>query len=343
MNCFNCGEVVPESQNFCGNCGAPQSADPGAAPAAAITNGGQTGSRTWLWVLLGCGGLIIVSCCLGFMLLFAIGGLVSESTLDSLEQLATFEPELFEDSLQQMATLIPDDASIPIDTPEPSAAPQSNCGNFNMRTDPWLQVEIVCEQVPAQTDVSIMGVPTYTRMELINYPISPSFHEPQISIFPVAAYLEANEEAEYRIDQLQRMLDERPADPAQPYPFLPVWNAGQSIALQLEYLEFNGGMGVRYLSQYGQAAWPINNQDLFYTLQGLTADGEFYISAVLPVNHPDLPSDGDSYIGEEYEAFIENYEIYLVDIEQQLEASTTKAFSPSLSALDAVVQTLSIR
>ncbi|MGD8621953.1 MAG: zinc ribbon domain-containing protein [Anaerolineales bacterium] len=344
MKCFNCGEVVPEGQNFCGNCGAPQAADPSAAPLqAASTSGDKSSSRTWLWVLLGCGGLIVVSCCLGFVLLFVVGGLVSESTFDALDQIATFEPELFDESFQQVATVFPEQIPLQVNTPTTTVTSQTLCGELGLTTEPWLQVELVCEQVPAQTETNIMAAPGFTRVTLENYPISPTFHEPQISLFPVAEYQDLNEEASDRIDQLQNLLEERPIDPLRPYPFLPVWNAGQSIAVQLEYIDFDGGEGIRYLTQYGQAAWPINNQDLFYTFQGLTSDGQYYLSAVLPVTHPELPPDGDSYIGEEYETFIGTYASYLEDIETQLETSATKAFNPNLSALDAVMQSFSVR
>jgi hypothetical protein len=204
-------------------------------------------------------------------------------------------------------------------------------------------VTIRCEEVPEQDESSFMGTPAFTRLQFTDYPVSPAFHEAQISVFPVEEYRRINDEASDRIDALERLLRRKPAQVEQPYPFLPVWNAGQMLAAQFDYLEFEGGEGIRYITQYGQAAWPINNHDLFYTFQGLTSDGAYYISAVLPVSNPELPPDGDSYIGDQYEEFINSYIEYLDEIQQQLEASASKRFNPSISSLDAVMMTLSIR
>ena len=344
MNCFNCGELVPEGQNFCGNCGAPQSADPGADLEKAA-DGERNNSRplTWLWVLLGCGGLIVVGCCLALVLLVSISGFISDSAAEVLEQVATVEPELLDESISQIATLLPEPTLEPIETAVPTATAQHSCAGLELTTEPWIQVSIQCEEVPEQIESSFMEAPAFTRLQFIDYPVSPSFHEAQISIFPVEEYRRINEEASDRIDELQRLLRRKPAQVEQPYPFLPVWNAGQMMAAQFEYLDFDGGEGIRYITQYGQAAWPINNHDLFYSFQGLTSDGAYYISAVLPISNAELPPDGDSYIGDQYEEFIESYVEYLDTIQQQLDASASKSFNPSLSALDAVMMTLSIR
>lgn len=344
MNCFNCGEVVPEGQNFCGNCGAPQSADPGEdLQKAAAGERVSSRSPTWLWVLLGCGGLIVVSCCLALVLLVSISGFVSESATQVLEQVATADPDLLEESLPQVATLLPEATPQAVETRNPTATPEFNCAGVELTTEPWMQVSIRCEQVPEEIESSFMGAPAFTRLRFVDYPVSPSFHEAQINVFPSDDYRGINAEAADRIDELQQLLRRKPAQVERPYPFLPVWNAGQMMAAKFEYLEFDGGEGIRYITQYGQAAWPINNQDLFYTFQGLTSDGEYYISAVLPISNPELPDDGDSYISDQYEDFINAYIEYLDEIQQQLEASALKSFNPSISSLDAVMMTLSVR
>ena len=63
---------------------------------------------------------------------------------------------------------------------------------------------------------------------------------------------------------------------------LPLMNAVQQMHTRVEYVQFKGGEGVSYLAQYAQGPVPVNNGELFYTFQGLTDDGEFYVSAILP-------------------------------------------------------------
>ena len=57
---------------------------------------------------------------------------------------------------------------------------------------------------------------------------------------------------------------------------------------------FVSGIGVRFLTEYAQYFVPVNNHDLFYTYQGLTNDGQYWISVILPINHPDLPANADN-------------------------------------------------
>ncbi len=347
MKCFNCGEIVPQDQNFCGNCGAPQIADPGVdLGKPPKVKRAPAGSMTWLWVLLGCGGLIIVACCLGFVLLLSFSSVVSDSAGELLEQMATMEPELLDETLMQVATQLPEitpaPTIMPVPTDTPMPTPQFLCDGVGFTADPWLQVGMICEQVPAQVEGEILALPAYSQLQIVDYPVTPSFHSPRISVFPVGEYRQISAEASDRIDRLQDLLRRRPEQAEEPYPFLPVWNAGQMMAVQFDYVEFLDGEGIRYLTQYGQAAWPINNEDLFYTFQGLTADGEYYVSAVLPVMHPDLPTDGDTFIGEEYEEFINGYAEYLDAIQAQLEASASKAFEPRLTTLDGLMQSLTL-
>lgn len=349
MNCFNCGAEVPEGQNFCGNCGAPQIADPGVEPEApASARKPASGSMTWLWALLGCTGFILIACCLGTGLLFTFSSVVSDSAGELLEQMATIEPELFDEALGQISTQLPETTPAPsiisaaTETSQPTATPQFQCAGLGLTTEPWLTVEVTCEQVPAQNENEFLGLPAHTELQILGYPVTPSFHLPRVMVFPVEEYRLISPEASDRVDQLQELLRRKPDPAEEPYPFLPVWNAGQMMAAQFNYVEFVDGEGIRYLTQYGQAAWPINNKDLFYTFQGLTSDGEYYLSALFPVTHPDLPPDGDAYIGEAYDEFIDGYAGYLDEIEAQLEASASKAFEPGLNALDAVVSTLDL-
>lgn len=344
MNCFNCGELVPEGQNFCANCGAPLNADPEVASIRAEEPAkASSGSKVWLWILLGCGGLLVVGCCLSLVLLFSVSGVVSETASEVLGEMQSSRPELFDEKVTQVAPLLPEPSAVPTSNPLPEQTAEHTCGILGLTTQPWLQVETNCEQVPAQTETDFLSVPAHTRLNLAGYPVAPAFHEAQVNVFPVEAYRALDDNASERIDQLQDLLERRPARVEGPLPFLPVWNAAQTMAVKFAYVEFSNGSGVRYLAQYGQSAWPINNEDLFYTFQGLTADGEYYLSVVLPVTHPDLPPDGDSYIGEEYDAFIASYAQYLEEVVDQLEDSASKSYHPRLTELDAVIETLSVR
>ncbi len=171
-----------------------------------------------------------------------------------------------------------------------------------------------------------------------------SYFEGEIHLYPVARYIELYPGAATQIGALQTLLTTRPplpiGNPRPALPFLPPFNAAQMLVTQARYLDFGSGSGIRYLTQYGQAILPINNQGLFYTYQGLSADGQTYIAAILPVAHPLLPADGNTPPGGSWDAFYNQYETYLQETAQALDIQPPEAFIPNLTLLDAMIASL---
>ena len=84
-----------------------------------------------------------------------------------------------------------------------------------------------------------------------------------------------SEFAKAEIDGLRSMLETRSSIPDGPLPLLPLINASQVFHAQEEYLDFQNGGGIRYISHYSQDMSPVTNQNIFNTFQGLTRDGEY--------------------------------------------------------------------
>lgn len=114
------------------------------------------------------------------------------------------------------------------------------------------------------------------------------------------------------------------------------------MAAKVHYLDFQNGSGVRFLTQYGQDASAINNHNLFYAFQGLTADGRFLISGVLPISHPILPADGMDVPGGDTMAFSDAFPTYITEMKQQLNVLPDASFRPGLELLDAVMESIFI-
>lgn len=74
-------------------------------------------------------------------------------------------------------------------------------------------------------------------------------------------------------------------------PFLPWVNARQVFCARLERLDFEHGAGLRYLTAFSQDDSPVLDTQLFYTFQGLSADGELYIAAHFPLRSGIFPLD----------------------------------------------------
>ena len=184
--------------------------------------------------------------------------------------------------------------------------------------------------------------PSYTEFSFEAYGVSDHFHEPKIRVYPVEEYRIINPSAANIIDELQQTLTNKPGGGAMSnLPFLPMWNAAQMFSANVEYIDFQNGSGLRYLTMFGQAIYPIDNMNLFYTFQGITDDGRYYISAILPVIHGGLPNDGASLL-DDYEGFIENWDNYLAETLTFLEEQTPQSFLPNLEVLDAMMSSFVI-
>jgi hypothetical protein len=183
-------------------------------------------------------------------------------------------------------------------------------------------------------------LPEHTRVTLQGYPISSHLMKPQIFIYPIAELRKANEGADKIVTSLQNLL--RSPQEIPNMPFLPLFNAAQVMHAHFQYLDFKNGQGLRYLTEFSQGIMPINNYELIYTYQGMTSDGKYYVSAVLPVNHPSLPVDG-KVTGNEPPEFTSEFLAYLANVVRTLNPQAAATFTPDLTQLDAMMTSMEIK
>jgi hypothetical protein len=183
-------------------------------------------------------------------------------------------------------------------------------------------------------------LPAYTRVTLQGYPIANHLLKPQIFIYPAQELGKFNEGAGKIVASLQTLL-QSPQEIAI-MPFLPLFNAHQVMHAHVQYLDFKNGQGLRYLTWFSQGIMPINNYELFYTYQGLTRDGMYYMAAILPVNHPSLPADG-KVTGNEPPEFTSDYLAYVANVVKALNPQAASTFTPDLTLLDAMMSSMEIK
>lgn len=343
--CSNCGRPVSEGEQVCPKCGARLlNPWPGSA---------QQKSSRWplvLLALLGAAGLLVLACVVLGVLVFLPNSRVMERFQPAqptvwVEQMteppaaATQVVATVEMPTQPPAVETP--APLPSVTPPPNAVFMGVGFNLNPSVAAGINGEVVPASPPSQDGPYWDVAPEYKRIKLVGYAQTLTFHEPSIYIYPVEEYAKMSEQAANTINELRGLLEKKPAQ-VDRMPFLPVWNAGQVFHAEIKYMNFKSGSGVRYLSQYAQAVVPINSHELFYTFQGLSGDGRYYIAAVLPVSHPNLPQDGD--IGQQaYQQLESNYTGYMAETTAMLEAQPPESFKPGLQALDALIESLEIQ
>lgn len=229
---------------------------------------------------------------------------------------------------------------------EPGVVPDVVYEGISFSFNEAIAANVIPTTIPGQNmgEESMPGetYPTTFEFTFINYAAPEHFHTPRIVIYPVDEYRAISPYASEIIDSLLSALGDRPGGGnMSQLPFLPMWNAAQVFSAKVEYFDFQNGSGLRYLTMYGQALYPVDNQNLFYTYQGITFDGRYYISAIMPVMHMTLPHDGGSEI-EDWDDFFENWEPYINDTILWLEEQDPGAFTPNLILLDEMMSSIHI-
>ncbi len=235
---------------------------------------------------------------------------------------------------------IPATESQPTQTPaQPTEAAADAPGGVSLDYSAVAQnvtVETVAAQ-PASADApSWAAGPEYRRLTLEGYPVANHLHKPQVFVYPAGELASANEGMGQMAVDLAALLQTQQV--GDHLPFLPLFNAAQVMHAQVEYLDFQNGKGVRFLTQFDQAPLPINNYELFYTFQGLTSDEKYYIAAILPVTHPDLPADDQVN-----EDLLNDFQGYLTDTAAMLDQQPAESFTPNLNQLDALIRSLDVK
>jgi hypothetical protein len=164
---------------------------------------------------------------------------------------------------------------------------------------------------------------------------------PQILVFETGAFRTLSPLAAERIAELGELLHERPDDVASEIPVLPIPNGAQMLRAQVEYLEFSQGSGVRFVTQYAQETRHVNNQEVFYTFQGLSDDGRYYVAAYFPITSSVLPASNCAK-PDCSDAPQRPEDTDVIGAALALDACSPADFAPDLFVLDAVIRSIKI-
>lgn len=133
-------------------------------------------------------------------------------------------------------------------------------------------------------------------------------------------------------------------------PFLPMWEWCQAFATRSKYLNFENGQGVFFLAHMDRETAQVTQADLQYIFQGITADGEYYVSALFPVAAPFLPKNSlvpevEKWDTENYLLSHESkkYKNYVRPIIKKLNALPANGFTPRLELVEQVIQSLEVK
>jgi hypothetical protein len=239
-----------------------------------------------------------------------------------------------------------DTPAIP-ETPTVAVTPtiQTNvqCNELSFFLDPALASSYNCETVPENIENDPWQLPQYTSVTLEGYVLPGEVYFRRINVYRLADFLALQPQAAARVDALKALIAGG-APGAKALPVLDLFNAAQEFHSQYKVVSFTGGAGIRFISQYAQYYAPINNSDMFLIFQGLTSDNQYFISAVLRISNPILPADASTIPGGMTEQeFADQFDTYIADITTKLNAQPEASFIPSITLLDALIQSITIQ
>lgn len=265
----------------------------------------------------------------------------------------TTTPEIFISLTQAIpATAVPSATSI---TVQPSPVPNTlvTFGRLTLEIPASVASGASGMDMPAVTNEDSAyweRTPGHLQVSLNDYYVlQGKFHKPQIYVYPAMPYVELSTAAFESMHRLRNVTNPGASINPDQLPAVPFFNAAQLFASNIQTISFQNGSGIRFLTEYGQYPAPVNNHELFYHFQGFTNDGEYYIVAIFPITAPVLAETADAGSplpsgGILYPFFAdpntETLQKYYGDVANLLSATPNEAFTPSISQLDALIQSL---
>jgi putative hemolysin len=163
----------------------------------------------------------------------------------------------------------------------------------------------------------------------------------QVLVYKADEWAKLDPSIAQEITDLKTLLATKPAVITDSIPVLPPIPAAQVFHAQTRYLDFPNGSGVGFVTHYAQDVSPVTANQPFYTFQGLTNDGQYYVAAFYPISTTLLPATSEMD-GPTYDAWAKNYEAYLTDLTAQLNGLLPAAYTPDLTLIDGLAKSIEI-
>jgi hypothetical protein len=194
--------------------------------------------------------------------------------------------------------------------------------------------------------VDLDALPEHIRITFDGITVTEKFDpkQKQILVIPMDGYRSIFRNVQATIFnsatlELQNVLAAQPPALAQELMLLPTSDQTQAFHTSPHYMTFNGGKGMRFLTQLTQEITAAASSNLTYVFQGLTDDGKYLISAFIPVSTTVLPATAADVTKAERDAMKKDYKSYVAGVVSALD-NAPQSFTPSLAALDGLMASL---
>jgi hypothetical protein len=123
-------------------------------------------------------------------------------------------------------------------------------------------------------------------------------------------------------------------------PFMPVLNATQVFRAHPGAFDLESAKGIEYYTYYSQSPEPIIEGQVMYAYQGITTDGQYYLSFSIYVEMGLLETKIADDIN--WDAFTANYVSYLQKTYDTINAADPATFTPAPDVVHQFVESISI-
>ncbi|MDY0124567.1 MAG: hypothetical protein RBS09_00015 [Anaerolineaceae bacterium] len=270
---------------------------------------------------------------------------IATMQMDSTQQAATIES-----LITQATPTIPPLATDSEITPEIVEVPEY-AGEFIVIEAEGLIFKLPVEVAEGATVSTVLpddpaegwldfALPERRMVNFSGYSIQNHFHTPVIYVYPLQKLIEAGQYRETMATNLQELLDNDNIDLQldADLPFLPPFNAGQVFHVLEERLTSEHNSGIRYLTLYSQAIVGVDNYNIFYTYQGISADQQYYIAAILPINSTLLSYEELTL--DEMDTISQDFTNYIITMTELIRTDNGESLIPTLAALDSMMMSL---
>jgi hypothetical protein len=206
------------------------------------------------------------------------------------------------------------------------------------------KAEIVPADEPSSQGSSPFVDASHYRITFPGYPSGNRMFETEILVWPIENWTpDYNPYALEEIEKVKALIAQpETLDLNNEFPTLPILGNIQALRVRMAPLSFQNGGGFRFIAHYAYDPTPMNNEQAVYIFQGITDDGKYYVSAFLPISNPALSPTVNDVPGGDYNAFVANYDQYVIDITNTINNAAPETFTPNLNDLDYLIQSILI-
>lgn len=151
------------------------------------------------------------------------------------------------------------------------------------------------EQLPV-----LNGAPAHLRFALDEavLPAAVTYRDRQVLVYSLAEYRShflggARAGFDRRIGALRAIIRDSAARFEGEIPVFPQVDADQRFRARVRWIDFDGGRGIAFVTQYSKDASPPGPDDLAWVFQALTDDNAWLVAVFHPINATDVPASED--------------------------------------------------